>query len=267
MYPELQGQVAVVTGAASGLGYGIAKRFLDEGMNVVVNYHSDKRREHAEELAEKYNQKAEDGRKRAVTVQADISREEGAERLLAAAIEHFGRLDVWVNNAGLEARYPSHKLPKEAWDKTIAVNLTGVFLGSRAALRHFVEHDVRGRIINLSSVHEAIPWPTFSDYATSKSGIMMYTKTIALEYAHLGIRANCIAPGAIETPINADKFDNPELRGRTESMIPMHRIGKVGDVASAAAWLASGESRYVTGHSLFVDGGMSLYPSFERGDG
>ena len=267
MYPELQGQVAVVTGAASGLGYGIAQRFLEEGMNVVINYHSDKRREHAEELAARYNEKAEGGKFRAIAAQADVSTESDVGKLRQAAIEVFGRLDVWVNNAGLEARYPSHKLPKEAWDKTIAVNLTGTFLGSREALAHFVDHDVRGSIINLSSVHEAIPWPTFSDYATTKSGVMMYTKSIALEYARLGIRVNCIAPGAIETPINAEKFDNPELRGRTENMIPMHRIGKVSDVANAAAWLASGQSRYVTGHSLFVDGGMSLYPSFERGDG
>ena len=142
-----------------------------------------------------------------------------------------------------------------------------MFLGSKAALGHFVEQDRKGCIVNLSSVHERIPWPTFAHYAASKGGVKLFSETIALEYAHRGIRVNCIAPGAIETPINAEKFEDPEARAQTERMIPLHRIGTVEQVAAAAAWLASDESSYVTGTSLFVDGGMALYPSFERGDG
>ena len=190
----------------------------------------------------------------------------GAE-LLDAALDAFGTVDVWVNNAGIESRYPTHELPLEEWDKMLAVNLTGVFLGSKAALAYFVEADRPGAIVNLSSVHELIPWPTFAAYATSKGGVKLFSETIALEYAHRGIRVNCIAPGAIETPINAQKFADPAARAQTERMIPMGHVGAPEQVAAAAAWLASDESGYVTGHSLFVDGGMSLYPSFENGDG
>ena len=264
MYADLQGKTAVVTGASSGLGYGIAERFLIEGMNVVINHFRPESRENAENLAAKFNTI---GTTRAVVVQADISREEGAAKLRDAALEHFGDIDVWVNNAGLETRAPTHERTLDAWEKTIGVNLTGVFLGSRAALAHFVEHEKPGAIINMSSVHEVIPWPTFADYAASKGGVALFSRSIALEYAKRGVRVNCIAPGAIETPINAEKFADEDARALTESMIPMGRIGEVANVAAAATWLASEESSYVTGASLFVDGGMSLYPSFERGDG
>lgn len=260
MYTDLEGKTAVVTGAGSGLGEGIARRFLEEGMNVVVNYHSDRSKGGAESLAAQFGGSA-------VAVQADLSVEEGAATLYQAAIEHFGDLDVWVNNAGIESRYPTHELPLEAWNQTIAVNLTGVFLGSRQALRHFINNNQRGNIINMSSVHEKIPWPTFAAYTASKGGVALFTKTIALEYASRQIRANCIAPGAIETPINAEKFADPAARELTQSMIPDDRIGIVSDIANTAAWLASDVSDYVTGQSIFVDGGMTLYPSFERGDG
>lgn len=264
MYEDLQRKTAVITGSSSGLGYGIAERFLIEGMNVVLNHHRPESRETAEELAAKFNTI---GSTRAVVVQADISTEEGARMLMDAALESFGGVDVWVNNAGMETRAATHERTLDAWSKTIGINLTGVFLGSREALAHYVGQGKPGIIINMSSVHEMIPWPTFADYAASKGGVMLFSKSIALEYASRGIRVNCIAPGAIETPINADKFADPEARALTESMIPANRIGEVGDVSAAAAWLASDESRYVTGISLFVDGGMSLYPSFERGDG
>lgn len=267
MYPDLEGKVAVVTGAGSGLGAGIARRFLDEGMSVVVNYHSERTKLAAYDLANEYNIQAGPLQRRAAVVQADLSQEEGAQRLLDAALECFGGLDVWVNNAGIESRHPTHELPLEAWNQTIATNLTGVFLGSRAALKRFVDSETKGSIINISSVHERVPWPTFAAYAASKGGVKMLTETIALEYASRGIRANCIAPGAIQTPINAEKFADPAALEMTLTMIPNDRIGTVHDVAEAAAWLASDVSSYVTGHSLFVDGGMSLYPSFERGDG
>ena len=266
MYPDLKGKVAVVTGAGSGLGEGIARRFLEEGMNVVINYHSDRTKEGAQKLADEFNAKCADGAC-AVVVQADLSTEEGARALGDAAIEHFGGLDVWVNNAGIESRYATHELPLDVWNRTIAVNLTGVFLGSREAIRHFLDEGKTGSIINMSSVHEKIPWPNFAAYTASKGGVKLFTETIALEYADRGIRANCIAPGAIETPINAVKFADPEARAKTESMVPDGRIGTVEDISSAAAWLASDASSYMTGQSLFVDGGMTLYPSFQRGDG
>ena len=264
MYPDLQGKTAVVTGASSGLGHGIARRFLQEGMNVVINHHREESRKNAEKLAAEFNSTT---RLRAVVVQADISQEDGAEKLLDAAMRHFGTVDVWVNNAGMESRYPTDQLPLDVWKKTLGVNLTGVFLGSRAALRAFLEHRTHGVIINLSSVHEVIPWPTFAHYAASKGGVALFSQTIALEYASRGIRVNCIAPGAIETPINAEKFADPAQRAKTEEMIPMDHIGSVENVSAVAAWLASSEAAYVTGHSLFVDGGISLYPSFERGEG
>ena len=265
MYPDLNGKTAVVTGASVGLGHGIARRFLQEGMSVVANFHSDKHRGEAQKLADEFNAPGETAR--VVLVQADISHKDGAPKLRDAALEHFGGIDVWVNNAGIESRHPAHELPLDVWEKTLAVNLTGVFLGSKAALGHFVEQGRKGCIVNLSSVHERIPWPTFAHYAASKGGVKLFSETIALEYARLGIRVNCIAPGAIETPINAEKLEDPEARAQTERMIPLHRIGTVEQVAAAAAWLASDESSYVTGTSLFVDGGMALYPSFERGDG
>lgn len=265
MYSDLKGKTAVVTGAGSGLGEGIARRFLEEGMKVVINYHSDGKKAAATSLAEEFN--GANGRICAVPVQADVTSEEGTRRLMQSGIDHFGGVDVWVNNAGIESRYQTHELPLDVWEKTLAVNLTGVFLGSREALAHYVDTGKAGIIINLSSVHERIPWPTFAAYTASKGGVKMFTETIALEYASRGIRANCIAPGAIETPINAEKFADPEQWAQTVKMIPEGRIGSVADVAEAAAWLASDASKYVTGHSLFVDGGMSLYPSFERGDG
>lgn len=267
MYPDLEGKTAVVTGAGSGLGEAIALRFLEEGMNVVVNYHSGRTKAAAHALADDFNAKRGNSAPVAVAVQADISTEEGTRKLRDAALEHFGDIDVWVNNAGIESRHQTHELTLEVWEKTIGVNLTGVFLGSREALDHFVSRGKAGNIINMSSVHERIPWPTFAAYAASKGGIKMFTQTIALEYASRQIRANCIAPGAIETPINAEKFADPMARELTKGMVPSDRIGEAIDVAEAAAWLASDSSRYVTGQSIFVDGGMSLYPSFERGDG
>ena len=174
MYPDLNGKTAVVTGASVGLGHGIARRFLQEGMSVVVNFHSDKHRGEAQKLADEFNAPGETAR--VVLVQADISQEDGAPKLRDAALEHFGGIDVWVNNAGIESRHPTHELPLDVWEKTLAVNLTGVFLGSKAALGHFVEQDRKGCIVNLSSVHERIPWPTFAHYAASKGGVKLFRR-------------------------------------------------------------------------------------------
>ncbi len=176
-------------------------------------------------------------------------------------------MDIWVNDAGVENRVATHEMPLADWQKVINVNLTGVFLGSKAALHHFVETKSKGTIINISSVHERIPWPNFAHYAASKGGVGMFTKTIAMEYAAQGIRVNNIGPGAINTPINAKKFADPQQLKTTTDMVPMKSIGDPEDVAAAAAWLASDESKYVTGITLYVDGGMTLYPSFQGGNG
>ncbi|MGB7460628.1 MAG: glucose-1-dehydrogenase [Carnobacterium jeotgali] len=261
MYNDLKGKVAVVTGGSKGIGNAIARRLSEEKMKVVINYHSDKKG--AEETVADLKKIGGE----AVAVQADVSSEEGIQALLDAAVSNFGELYLWINNEGMENQVPTHELTLEDWNKVIDVNLTGVFLGSKAALNHFLEHDKKGNIINLSSVHERIPWPTFAHYSASKAGVKGFNETIALEYAHKGIRVNSIAPGAINTPINAEKFEDEKQKAATLKMIPLNYIGKPEEVAAAAAWLASNESSYVTGITLFVDGGMSLYPSFEKGEG
>lgn len=261
MYSDLNGKVAVVTGGSKGIGNAIAKRFGNEHMSVVINYHSD------EAGAQKAADAVEAEGGRAVIVQADISSEEGAKALLDAAVDNFGGLDVWVNNAGMEIKSPTHESTLYDWKKVTAVDQTGVFLGSKTALNYFVTNQKKGNIINMSSVHEQIPWPTFASYAAAKGSVKLFTKTIAMEYADRNIRVNGIGPGAINTPINAEKFADKKQYDKTVSMVPMNRIGTPEEVAAGAAWLASDESSYVTGITLFIDGGMTLYPAFKDGEG
>lgn len=261
MFNDLKNKVAVVTGSSKGIGQSIAERFGQEKMSIVVNYYSD--RLGAEKTVELI--KAAGGQ--AVTVHADVNTESGVQSLLKSAIDNFGKLDIWVNNAGIENRVATHEMTLEEWQKVINVNLTGVFLGSKTALDYFVKNNVQGNIINMSSVHEQIPWPGFSHYAASKGGVKLFNETIAMEYADKGIRVNAIGPGAINTPINAEKFADKEQLKDTLEMVPMKRIGDPEDVAAAAAWLASNQSSYVTGITLFIDGGMTLYPSFQYGKG
>lgn len=261
MYQDLSNKVAVVTGGSKGLGTAIAKRLGQEGVSVVINYHSD------EAGAEAVKKEIEEAGGKAVAVKANVGTEEGVNLLLETAVKNFGKLDIWVNNAGVENQVATHEMPLEDWQKIINVNLTGVFLGSKAALKYFLDNDVKGNIVNMSSVHEIIPWPTFAHYAASKGGVGMFTKSIAMEYASKGIRINNIGPGAINTPINAEKFADPKQLKTTTDMVPMKTIGDPEDVAAAAAWLMSEESKYVTGITLYVDGGMTLYPSFQGGKG
>lgn len=261
VYADLKNKTAVVTGGSKGIGTAISERFGKEGMNVVINYHSDQKGAQAAADA------VEKNGGHAVIVQADISDEDGAKKLVDTAVEDFGGLDVWVNNAGMENQVATKDMPLSDWQRVISVNLTGVFLGTQAALRYFTDHKQKGSIINMSSVHEQIPWPTFAHYAASKGGVKLFTQTVAMEYAKQNIRVNAIGPGAINTPINAKKFADPEQVATTTSMIPMGRIGDPAEVAAAAAWLASDEASYVTGITLFVDGGMTLYPSFQGGRG
>ncbi|MTT32715.1 glucose 1-dehydrogenase [Terrilactibacillus sp. BCM23-1] len=261
MYKDLEGKVAVVTGASKGIGRAIATRYGQEKMKVVVTYRSGE--EEAHQIVDEIKQAGGE----AIPFRADVSKEEDVIALIKAAVDTFGTIDVMVNNAGMEIPSPSHEMSLDNWNKVINVNLTGVFLGCREALKYMVEHDIKGTIINMSSVHQQIPWPLFVHYASSKGGVKLLTQTLAMEYAPKGIRVNAIGPGAIDTPINAEKFKDPKVKADVESMIPMGKIGEPEEISNVAAWLASKEASYVTGITLFADGGMTLYPSFQAGRG
>ncbi|MBU3570968.1 MULTISPECIES: glucose 1-dehydrogenase [Priestia] len=261
MYKDLEGKVVVITGSSTGLGKAMAIRFATEKAKVVVNYRS--KEEEANSVLEEIKKVGGE----AIAVKGDVTVESDVINLVQSAIKEFGKLDVMINNAGLENPVSSHEMSLSDWNKVIDTNLTGAFLGSREAIKYFVENDIKGTVINMSSVHEKIPWPLFVHYAASKGGMKLMTETLALEYAPKGIRVNNIGPGAINTPINAEKFADPEQRADVESMIPMGYIGEPEEIAAVAAWLASSEASYVTGITLFADGGMTQYPSFQAGRG
>ncbi|MBT2680711.1 SDR family oxidoreductase [Bacillus sp. ISL-35] len=261
MYPSLEGKVVVITGAATGLGRAMAVRFGAEKAKVVINYFNE------EQEVQAIIDEVEKAGGSATAIQGDVTKEEDVKRMIDHAVKTFGSLDVMVNNAGIENEVPSEDLSLDDWNKVISTNLTGQFLGSREALDYMLENDIKGSIINMSSVHQKIPWPHFVHYAASKGGVKLLTETLALEFAPHGIRVNCIAPGAIDTPINAEKFEDPELKKGVIELIPMGYIGKPEEIASCAVWLASSEASYVTGLTLFADGGMTQYPGFQAGKG
>ncbi|GIP23786.1 MULTISPECIES: glucose-1-dehydrogenase [Paenibacillus] len=261
MYTDLQGKTVVITGASTGIGKAMALRFGQEKANVVINYIRE------DKTLEQLVQDIESAGGKAIAVQGDVTREEDVKALVAAADKSFGSLDVYINNAGVENEVDSDELSLHDWNKVINVNLTGAFLGSREAIHYMLDKGIKGSIINMSSVHEQIPWPHFVHYAASKGGIKMLTETLALEFAPKGIRVNGIGPGAINTPINAAKFADPKAKADVVSMIPMGYIGAPEEIAAVAAWLASKEASYVTGITLFADGGMTKYPSFMGGRG
>lgn len=261
MYEDLQNKVVVITGAATGLGKAMAERFGKEKARVVLNYHSEKK-DYQDII-----QTIEAAGGKAAAIQGDVTKEDDVKKLLQFAVDTFGTIDVMINNAGIENEVPSEKLTLEDWQKVIDVNLTGMFLASRDAISYMLEHNIKGNVINMSSVHDRIPWPRFVHYAASKGGVKMMTETLALEYAPKGIRVNNISPGAIDTPINAEKFDDPKATQEVIDLIPMGYIGKPEQIAACAVWLASEESSYVTGMTLYADGGMTKYPGFQAGKG
>ncbi|MGM0852973.1 MAG: glucose-1-dehydrogenase [Bacillota bacterium] len=261
MYSDLTGKVVVITGAATGIGKAIAKRFASEGCKVVINYF--KEEENPEELV----REIEEAGGTASIIQGDVSKEADVQGFVHFAHDTYGRLDIYVNNAGIENEVPSENLPIEDWQRVINTNLTGTFLGCREAAKYMLEHNIKGSIINVSSVHEIIPWPHFAHYAASKGGVKLLMESLALEFAPDGIRVNNIAPGAIDTPINAEKFSDPEKKKGVEKLIPMGYIGEPGQIASCAAFLASEQASYVTGTTLIADGGMTKYPGFQAGRG
>ncbi|MCM0583167.1 glucose 1-dehydrogenase [Weissella diestrammenae] len=261
-YPDLMGKTAVVTGSSSGIGEAMARHMGAEGMNVVINYFT------ADDHAiEGIIYLIEQAGGQAVAIKADVGTEQGVQKIYDTAIETFGDLDVCVNNAGFEMQSATHEVTYDDWQRVIHVDMDGVFLGTKIAINHFLTHHKPGNILNTSSIHDVIPWPTYASYATAKAGVLMFTKTTALEYADQGIRINAISPGALETPINAKRFADPAVRQETTNMIPMKRIGDPIDVANAAVWLISSEAAYITGTTLYIDGGMTLYNEFQGGRG
>src|SRR5688572_3008347 len=262
----LRGQKALVTGASSGIGRGIALALAEAGADVVVNYSS------GEDKARVVCSEAEKFGVRAIAVGADVSDESQVKRMFARMIDELGTIDILVNNAGLQQDAPFEELTLQQWNKVIGVNLPGQFLCSREAVREFKRRGVRqdvscaaGKILCISSVHEVIPWAGHVNYAASKGGVMLMMKSIAQEVAPLRIRVNSICPGAIRTPINMQAWDTAQHYDELMKLIPYKRIGEVEDIGRAAVWLASDYSDYVHGTSLFIDGGMTLYPGFETG--
>ncbi len=262
---RLHGQTAIVTGGNSGIGKGVAQALAKDGANVVINYVSDS--VGAEELAHNISKDSICGE--AIAIKADVSKEDQVINMFKQTINEFGTVDILINNAGLQRDFPMHEMPLKAWQLVLDVNLTGLFLCAKEAIREFLRRGKRpevskalGKIIHMSSVHEIIPWAGHANYAASKGAIVMLMQTIAQEYGHHGVRANSIAPGAIQTPINTDAWETPEALEKLNQLIPYKRIGQPSDIGAAAAWLSSDESDYINGTTIFVDGAMTCYPGF-----
>jgi glucose 1-dehydrogenase len=253
----LEGRKAIVTGAASGIGKATAERLGAEGASVCVNYYSERERDDAEAVVSA----VERAGATAFAFEADVGDESAVERMVGQAATQLGGVDLLVNNAGIEKQVPLLEMSLEDWSTVLRTNLTGSFLCLREAGKVMAAAD-GGTIVNISSVHEFIPWPGFAHYCASKGALRLLMETAARELAGKGIRVLNIAPGAIVTPINKFVLDDPEAKHAVEQEIPLRRMGKPDEIAAAVAWLASDQASYVTGTTVVVDGGMSLYPKF-----
>jgi glucose 1-dehydrogenase len=266
-YPiVLEGQPALVTGANSGIGKAVALGLAAAGADVAVNYVTDPAS--AEEVAHSIEAKG----RRAIAIKADVGNEDEVKSMFAQAVDHFGTLHIAVNNAGLQRDAALQEMTLEQWNKVISVNLTGQFLCAREAVREFRKRGVdsavstaAGKLIFMSSVHQEIPWAGHANYAASKGGVMQLMRSVAQEVAPFAIRANGVAPGAIRTPINKAAWETPDAYRDLMTLVPYKRIGEPEDIAQAVVWLVSDAADYVTGTTLFVDGGMMLYPGFATG--
>jgi len=260
MHPEgrrlLDGRRALVTGGDSGIGAAVSLELAAHGAAVAVNYVG------PPDEAQRMAAEIEGAGGRAIAVAMDVSDEAQVQRAFAEARDALGPIDLLVNNAGVEHNYLLVDMPLAAWQKVLDVNLTGAFLCAREAARMMVEHGGGGVIVNTSSVHEQIPWEKFSHYCASKGGMKLFAQSIAKELAPHGIRVVNVAPGAIDTPINQDVLANRSESAAVLCEVPLGRWGHVQDISRAVAWLASEQASYITGATLFVDGGMTLYPKF-----
>ncbi|MEO6905561.1 MAG: SDR family oxidoreductase [Ginsengibacter sp.] len=261
--PKLKGQSALVTGANSGIGEAVAIALANEGANVVVNYVS-----HPENADAVVKQIETNGGK-AIAIEADVSNESEVQSMFQQMFNEFGTIDILINNAGIQKDSPLESMSLHDWQLVINVNLTGQFLCSREAVKEFLRRGVvaerscaAGKIICMSSVHQVIPWAGHVNYASSKGGIEMMMKSMAQELAPKKIRVNAIGPGAIETNINESAWSTPEALKKLLTLIPYNRVGIPEDIGKVAAWLASDESDYLVGTTIFADGGMLLYPGF-----
>jgi glucose 1-dehydrogenase len=254
----LEGRRAIVTGGSSGIGKSTAVRLGSEGASVCVNYYSDKEAEAANAVADAARS---GGAPKAIAVQADVGDEDDVKRMVATAVDELGGLDLLVNNAGIEKQVPLLEMPLDTWNAILRTNLTGAFLCLREAAKVMADAG-GGTVVNMSSVHQFIPWPGFAHYCASKGGLKLLMETAARELAPKKIRLVNIAPGAIVTPINDFVLDDPEAEHAVESEIPLGRMGQPEEIAAAVAWAASDQAGYVTGTTIVVDGGMSLYPKF-----
>ena len=259
----LEGKNVLVTGGSSGIGQAIAVRFAEYGANMAINYlGKPEEGQETEDQLQACVAKVQREGVRDVLVRGDVSNEDEVVAMVGHAVERLGGIDVLVNNAGIQISRPSDELSSDAFDKVIAVNLRGAFLCAREAIRHFLAENKPGVIINISSVHQIIPKPDYLGYSASKGGMQNLTRTLALEYAGRGIRVNGIGPGATVTPINRAWIDDPAKRRAVEEHIPMRRAGDADEMAGVTAFLASDDAAYITGQTLFVDGGLTLFPSF-----
>jgi len=247
---RLQGKVAVITGAATGIGQAIAQVMAREGAAVTIDYVGPR------EAADAVVQGIQGAGGKVLAVAADVSQPDQVQSLIDQTVAAFGHLDIMVNNAGIEQKHPFLEMPLDVWNKIIAVNLTGPWLGSQAAARQMTKQGGGGRIINISSVHEDLPMPTNAPYCAAKGGLRMLMRTIAVELAPHGITVNNIGPGAIDTPMDAPLKAQPELMKELLAEIPLGRMGRPEEVAELAVYLASDPAAYVTGSTFFIDGGM-----------
>jgi glucose 1-dehydrogenase len=260
----LKGKNVLVTGGTSGIGQAIAVRFAEYGANVAINYlRQPGEAAETEEQVHACTRRVRQEGVRDVLVQGDVSQEDDVVRMVDHAVRELGGIDVLVNNAGIQISRPTEELSSADFDKVLAVNLRGAFLCAREAIRRFLATQ-SGVIVNISSVHQRIPKPSYLGYSVSKGGMQNLTTTLALEYASRGIRVNGLGPGATITPINRAWVDDPVKAEQVTSHIPMARPGTADEMAGVTCFLASDDAAYITGQTIFIDGGLTLYADFRE---
>ncbi len=260
---RLEGKTALITGSSTGIGQAIAVRFAREGARVALNHRPlDDEADAVRDMVEKAKEDVIAAGSKCLLLEKDVSKEDQVMEMFESVLGEFGDLHILVNNAGIQKGGPSHETTMMDFDRVIAVNLRGAYLCARRAIQHFLSRPGGGVIVNNSSVHQTIPRPRYLSYAISKAGMANFTKTLALEYAHRGIRINAIGPGVIDTPMKREAFDDPAAWKELKERIPMGRPGTPEEIAAVVAFLASDDSAYITGQTIYACGGFSLHPDF-----